>query len=393
MIKFLHIAFLAAGVTAGAFGAASAQTFKAGDVVEIDGAEGPVFAMGGEVEIRGNVSGGSTGPWTVMAAGGSVDIDARIDGGLAVAGGEVEVRGRARSIAASGGAVLVDATIDEDAKLTGGEATLGANSRVGGDLRAVGGELILSGAVDGDAKMTGGEILLEGSVAGDVEISGEDIEIGADAVIGGDLTYYSNRRADIHPHARIAGAVMFNERSASELKDYRDGDFDFGLDGGGVAERAFGALFWFVALGASGALMGAVFPGWLGAVAEAGRDKPVGALIAGVFALVFTPILAVLLMIVVIGLPFGLFLLAIYGALLLVSFIGAGYAFGHLLLDRSNDGEAKIGLFLAGLAIISVAAAIPFIGWIVGAAAFAFGLGAMTLGLLRALRIRQVSDF
>jgi cytoskeletal protein CcmA (bactofilin family) len=359
-----------------------AQVFQAGPSVEIEGGSGPVFAMGGEVSVTGDIGGGP-----VFAAGGSVVVDASVSGDLMTAGGDVSVSGQFAGVKATGGDVFFGGQTSGDAEFAGGSVEIGDGAVIDGDLKAAGGEVVLTGDILNDASLAGGEVRIDGRVAGDLEIAAEDVVIGPNAIIEGELNYKSPSEASIADGAEIRGDTIYNQVSSREL-DFGDGHWS----GDSAKGRAFGALFWFVASAASGALMGVLFPGWMAGAATAGRDAPIGTFIMGLGVLLLTPILAVLFMVIIIGLPLGLLLLAIYGGLLIVSSIGAGYAAGHLFFDRTNDDQAKLSWFFAGLAIILILGAAPFIGWVVSFLSAAFGMGALSLSLLRSLRVRQFAE-
>ena len=222
-----------------------------------------------------------------------------------------------------------------------------------------------------------GSVTIDGPIVGDVKINSQSIRLGPKTVIDGDVTFATIGSPVIDENAVINGETTYS--------DFVDGKHDHSI-GKVVTGRLFGALFWFVALGASGALLMLIFPGWINRSMVAARDEPIGTFAFGVVALIATPIAAILSMVIVIGLPFGIFLLTIYGGLLFLSGIGAAFGIGHLLLDKSEDDTAKLTLFAVGLAIFSIASAVPFIGWIIGALAMSYGLGALGVGIVRSLR-------
>lgn len=365
-------------------GAARADTTRTGAAVKIEGARGGVFAAGADVEISGDISPGLRPVTGVLAVGGSVKISASIDGGLAAAGGDVLFTGHAERIFVSGGNVTIGGRVADDAHVAGGNLTVAPEASIGHELHAAGGALDIAGTIGEDAELSGAFVRFNGTVRGDAEISGETVVIGPNARIAGDLTYYATKPADISPEAEIGGEVVFKEASERkfEWEDARRPPFvhgDFPL-------RAYGALFWFVALGASGALMALVFPRWMGEAAAAGRDKPLTSLAIGFAVLIGLPVAAVLLMIMILGIPFGGFLLALYAGLLAISMIGAGLGAGHMLFDRGDGRQAKFLLFFAGLAIVLVVGAAPLVGGIVTFFAMLLGLGVLFRGLWSALR-------
>ncbi|MEX0645363.1 MAG: hypothetical protein WD076_08630 [Parvularculaceae bacterium] len=365
--------------------AAVADTSRAGAAVKIDGATGNVFAAGASVEITGDIEAG-VGPRTaVFAAGASVNVSATVDGALFVTGGDVSYTGASEVLFASGGNVSIGGSVKEDAMIAGGNVMILEGAQFQSELHAAGASVDYAGSTTGDVNLAGAFVRLDGAVDGDAELAGEEIVIGPRARVKGGLTYYSTKSAEISPEAQITGAIVKKEESERDIKWERHKRNPF-ASRGDLKSTAYGALFWFVALGASGVLMALTFPKWFGEAAAAGRDHPLSSLLLGFAVLIALPVGSFLFMIMILGLPFGGFLLALYVGLLFISMIGAGLGFGHLLLDRSKDVRAKILLFIAGLAILLVVGAAPVIGPIVGSFAMLLGLGVLVRGLWTALR-------
>jgi len=198
------------------------------------------------------------------------------------------------------------------------------------------------------------------------------------------LVYFGTDKAKISPDAQISGQTRFERRSPRELQ--REIDRMKPFPDRSASARAFGALFWFVVLGASGALMTLAFPAWFGAAARAGRDEPLKTAGVGLLGLLGAPIAAVLLVVIAIGLPAGAFLMALYAGLLALSVIGAGLGVGHLLVDRGGGDRARLVALFAGLAIVLVAGAAPVVGGPILFLAAIYGFGVMLRGVFAALR-------
>jgi hypothetical protein len=373
-------AVLAASV---AMGVAEADTSRSGASVRIDGAKGNVFAAGANVEISGAIEQGASPRNAVFAAGGSVNVTAQIDGTLFATGGHVTYAGSAKQVFMSGGDVQFGGSVDEEAFLAGGNLVVGEAARFT-ELHAAGASVDFGGTSTGDVNLAGAFVRLNGSVDGDVELAGEDIVIGPSTRVTGNLTYYATKEAQIDPAAQITGEISYKQESEREIEWKREKKNPF--SGYGLSNNLYGSLFWFVALGASGILMALVFPRWFGAAAAAGRERPLSSLMLGFAFLIAVPVAAIIFMVMVIGLPFGGFLLALYVGLLCISMIGAGLGLGHVLFDRSRDDQAKILLYLAGLAILTVVGVVPIIGGIVTFFAMLLGLGVLVRGLWAATR-------
>lgn len=383
-MRFDLLIGLAALAAAQFFGAAMADTITTGTSVKIDGARGSVFAAGAHVEIAGDIAPGMRPMTGVLAAGGSVDISASIDGALAAAGGDVIFSGHAQHVFLTGGNVTVSGRVTEGAAIAGGNLTLNPEAIIEHEFAAAGGSLDILGRIGGDAELAGAYVRFNGVIDGDAEISGESIVVGPGARIAGNLVYYTDGEADISPRATIGGEVIAKKASERQF-DWKDVKRPPVMQGD-LRTRAYGALFWFVALGASGALMLVIFPHWMGEAAAAGRDRPLTSMLIGFAVLIALPVAAILLMVVVLGLPLGGFLLALYAGLLAVSMVGGGLAAGHLLLDKSESSQAKFAAYFTGLAIVLVVGAAPYIGGIVAFLAMLLGLGVLFRGLFSALR-------
>ncbi|MEG0476023.1 MAG: hypothetical protein RR548_10025, partial [Carnobacterium sp.] len=118
-------------------------------------------------------------------------------------------------------------------------------------------------------------------------------------------------------------------------------------------------------------------------VAEKIAVSPLRVLGFGALAVVLIPIVSILLMITVIGIPLSFILLALYGVAFYVSKIIFSVFIGFWFQKRFNWSNARaFWLFLLGLIILSILGAIPIIGMIVGLVIAFFGMGSIVLSLL-----------
>jgi hypothetical protein len=116
-------------------------------------------------------------------------------------------------------------------------------------------------------------------------------------------------------------------------------------------------------------------------ILEAGRTRIGPAIGLGLLLFFGLPILAVIALVTIVGIPLGLGLLA---ALLLL--YALGYSASAWILGRSILGGPTSWFlaFLAGWAILRIIALVPILGGIVWFAAVVVGLGALTLAIWRA---------
>jgi cytoskeletal protein CcmA (bactofilin family) len=213
--------------------------------------------------------------------------------------------------------------------------------RVDGDVIVLSGDVIVSGGIDGDLFTASGEarLLPSARVSGDVEYGDEHPLVSGDARVSGDVT--KQDWPDVGGlFSWIGGVVVWLAVSLSLL--------------------VFGALLLLIAPRAADSL-------------EARSREKAGPTIAiGIAILIVLPIAALLAAVTLVGLPLalgiGLSLLPL-GA---VAYLASAYALGRRILKPPHQ---RLLALLAGLAILRLAALVPFLGALVGLAAVIFGLG------------------
>ncbi len=314
------------------------------------------YAAGGVVDIDADVAG------DVIVAGGELTIGHRIEGDVIAAGGSVKIRGEIKDdTRISGGDLNIDASIGDDLAATGGFITLSPATIVGGDAWLAGGEVHMAGTIAGNLKISGGNIRLSGTVRGDVELEGGEIQILDSARIDGNLNYKSPRPAATDIKAQITGQVTHE----TVRWDY--------------ADSGFGLVFTITLVVAS-ILFYLLFPHYtLASVKRIGSD-PWTSLGLGFIFVVVTPMLAVIMMLIVLGLWVGLSLLALYCVALLSGFLIACFFLGErgaklFKQDIAARGRRLIAVIVA-IFVLGLVQMIPLIGGMVLFLLLLFGLGA-----------------
>jgi hypothetical protein len=147
-------------------------------------------------------------------------------------------------------------------------------------------------------------------------------------------------------------------------------------------------IYLWIAVTLSVALLGLLFvllfPRAADATATAGRKFwPTvgwGALIG-----IAGPILAVLVLVTIIGIPFGLGMLSALNVLAPLGYVASALILGRLMVKGTSTGS-RIGAFFAGFGILRAVALIPGIGAIAWFLVCIYGLGALTQAAWRAGR-------
>ena len=248
-----------------------------------------------------------------------------------------------------------------------------------------GGAVVPAGQTAGDVVVLDGPVRIDGRATGDVvSISGPVRVTGR---IDGDLVTVSDR-ASLGPAARVDGDLRYGDErpvlaaGSSVGGEISNEDWADAANGWGWVS----AVVWWLAVTVSTLIVGALLvwlaPGALSAAERAVREH-LGATIGwGIAIAIGVPLLAILALVTLVGIPFGVALLLAAVPVLLIAYATAAWIVGRRLLrNRSTSPWAAL---LAGWGILRVLALIPFLGALVGIAATVVGLGALTVALWQA---------
>ena len=328
-----------------------------------------LYVAGREVEIAGTV----TRDLLVMAGDLSIADSGRVDGNVNAAVDQATIAGEVgRSLRVAARDVTIVGTVGGDVVVAGATVEIERGASVAGDVIVAGGEVEILGDVGGDVRGSAGSVVIDATIDGDVRLDSDDIELRSDARIGGRLEYTSADEAEIDQGAIVTGGVDRDEPERFGLED--------GLVGWltGVILR----LLWLLV---AGAVLILLLPRGCVAVADGVRHRPLGSLLYGLLFMIVTPILIVILLVTVVGLPVALIGLAAYLAALYLSQVVVGLAIGRFILPNRWGDEGRgfnllamtIGvLIIAGLRLIPL----PFVSEAIALIVAVFGLGAIVLG-------------
>jgi hypothetical protein len=242
------------------------------------------------------------------------------------------------------------------------------------DVVIADGPVSIQGRVTGDVVAGHGRVLIGGRVHGDVvALSANAVHLGPRGRIGGDLVYRGAkpvvrpgavggevRKLDVgkvaDPFGFLAAAALWLAASISTLV--------FGL-----------LLLWFAPRAADAAFD----------VAATGTGPAIG---WGIGLLIGLPVVAVIALVTLVGIPLGIGLL-----LLLFPVYALGYTTSAWLLGRRLVGppRGRVLSFLAGWAILRLLAIVPVLGGLIWLAATVFGLGVLVVAAWRARKPRAAA--
>jgi hypothetical protein len=262
-----------------------------------------------------------------------------------------------------------EAVQEDDQIVLTGRVVIAQEERVG-DVVIFDGPASVAGQVNGDLLVFNGDLELSGQVTGDVMSFNGDVSLAGTARIGGDLV------SRLAPNVE-AGATIQGETRRFRPREWTE-PFAF------FAELAF-----WLAISVSTLILGLLLlllaPRAADAVYESARTS-IGPSIGWGFILFFgLPILAVLALLTLVGIPFGVVVLLALALIYSIGYVAAAWVVGRSI----SRTIGRVLAFLIGLGILRVLAIIPIVGgltWFLGAV---FGLGVLVVAAWR-VRTRAV---
>jgi cytoskeletal protein CcmA (bactofilin family) len=266
-----------------------------------------------------------------------------------------------------------------------GAVVVAADEVVDGSVLSVDGRVTVNGTVDGRVFVGDGDVVIRGRVTGSVLVVHGDVLITGHV---GDDVVALDGRITTRDGARVNGDVR-----SRKTPDVAPGTVTGTAKKLNVSNLFGGILIVFliylwIAVTLSIALFGLLFvllfPRAADATVAAGRrfwpTVGWGALIG-----IVGPIIAILVLVTIVGIPFGLGMLSALNVLAPLGYVASSLILGRLMVKGTSTG-ARIGAFFAGFAILRVIALIPGLGTIAWVLVSMYGIGALAQAAWRAGR-------
>lgn len=344
---------------------AGAAIIKTGDQPSTAASErltDDVYLAGGNVNSAGAITG------DLIAVGGTVVVSGAVSQDLMVGGGNVTVLGAVGDdVRVGGGTVVLNGRIAGDLIVGGGQVTV-AGPGIGGDVLGGVGMVRIDAPVAGDVTLGGGEVYINAPIQGSVKFTGEKLTLGASAVISGSLTYKSPKEVIIEDGASVRGETVYTPMESKA--------------GGKKAVAGILSLIFLgkmIAVLACALVVGLIFNRYAREVVANAGEQPLLELGRGFLALVAVPVASIILLVTVLGIPLGLFGLAAFVGMMILTSIVAPIVLGSVAYRyfTKRDYEVTWLTILIGVVAYSILGLIPFVGWIATFAVFLITLGSM----------------
>lgn len=217
-----HLSALAASLFASLLLATGslAMVFEADERIHISNLhriEEDLFAWGSNIIIDGVIEG------DLFAAGYTITNNGHLESSGNVLGFKFHHTGKADgSLRALVNTCTIDGYVGRSVLLSGYDIVIGKTALIEQDALIAAKMIQFDGTLKGNAHLLGDDITITGIIGGDAILEGKDIAIHPPAVINGDLTYISDKEADID----ITSGVTVTGEIKWELPDVTDEDRD-----------------------------------------------------------------------------------------------------------------------------------------------------------------------
>jgi hypothetical protein len=245
--------------------------------------------------------------------------------------------------------------------------------RLVGDLVVFHGSSTVDGTVNGSLTAFDAPVTISGRVVGDVVVFNGRVELARGANVTGDVV--SQDAPVVASGATIGGTTRRVQTNVN-------------WDGFGWAGR----LAWWLAVSISTLLIGLALLWLIGRgatrIVDTGRTRIGPSIGWGLLAFFGLPILAIIALVTIVGIPLGLGVLAALALIYTLGYTATAWIIGRRIL---RAGTPWILAFLLGWGILRVLALIPIVGGLIWFAAVVFGLGALTVTIWRARSTGQAT--
>ncbi len=322
----------------------------------------------------------------VFAFGEEINVTKTRADHLVLAGGRISLNGVNLKdlIMAAGKINLVRGQVDDDIIVAAETLDIEKSFAIGGSAMLAAETLNITTPIGVDLRAAAETLTLTADVAGDAHLYGETVTIGPNVRIGGNLRYRAED-LEMDPTAEIMGSItkLENHDAPDRFEKW-----------GRKAITVIAVFALAVALGIA-ILIGvsvAVFPGLMTKTSKMITEKPLQSVGIGFLTVVIGPVLLMVLLATILGIPLALLIGAFYlvaAPLALAAFAYFAGMRGRQIFTKKS-GEAPnlatriLWSLLATLALFIIGI-IPLIGGLVWFVAYVFGMGAVIVQGYKAL--------
>ncbi|MCF7795181.1 polymer-forming cytoskeletal protein [Patescibacteria group bacterium] len=327
--------------------------------------EGNMYVVSKNITIEGVVNG------DLIALAQNITVKGKIAGDIISVSQnlnvEGEISGNIRSIANT--ASLIDTTVKRNLNLIGTNVLIGENSNISWDALVLAGVAEMRGTVQGSLHGVVDKLIISGDVNKDVSFTinesddyfeGKAIEIAEGTNIQGNFDYSYSENLNLD-ESLIAGTLNFNEKSVENNWQKNIWNFIISI---------FSALV-------VGLVLISISKKEMAIIQEKVNSRYGKSLLIGLGILFLTPIISIILMMTIIGIPLGFIMLIIWFIALYFAQIMVGLGLGKQIREKVFKLKKKniMADLIIGITTLYLLFAIPVFGGVLTFFSTLLGLG------------------
>lgn len=329
---------------------------------------GDLIIAGGTIVINDSVTN------DINIAGGEITFNGWVGGDIRCAGGKMYIRKNVLGeVVITGGNIMVDKGIEIGGLLaSGGNITI--NGNVNGKILGAFGEFSLNGNVLNDVDLRGGHLSVNGLISGNTVMAARTIVLGESAAFKGNIRYWNKQGTLGLKNNSIKGKALFDPSLRIRTGEW----YYLG------AVTIFGFL-WYIGMAL---LMIAVvlylFSATIKKAALTAFSNSLQSLGVGFLFFILIPMVAVIALFTIIGVPVGILLFIGYILLLLLSTVITSVVGANWINNQNNFHWNLTQLVLIStiiFVVLKLLTFMPFFGWFVMALLVCISFGAILLNI------------
>lgn len=315
------------------------------------------------ITIEGTVNG------DLWVAASQIDITGEVRGNVYAVGSRVIIRGNVMgSVHALGSEVRLDRSIAGSVYAAGSLVATEEEVQIGRTTGLAGSDVMIHGKLAGQLFAGASRMELRGQIGSGARLAASEVVLSNSATVGGDLRYTSRLDAVIPNDKAISGKVI----REMPPEDQRTENW---------SQRVVDSLIGLIMSVVTAVAVLALWGDTLVERAQLFRQLPIRTFGRGVFFTILVPVVCLLVMITLIGLPLGIILGLLYAVVLMVAPTAAGLVVGLQLIQPPHESSrqpaygAKLQATVLGLLIISIVGFVPLLGPVFTLFVYLVGVG------------------
>lgn len=299
-----------------------------------------------------------------FSAGNALQNDMEIDGLLFTAGNSINYNGKSEYSFIAGNLINFNGKSEKDVFVAGNTINIAQEAIINRDLYLAASDVNINADIIGNAFISAKNLTINSkNINGDLYLSAENIVINEDSVINGTIKYPEN--ANISGIENISAEKLIAYQVSTNSKD---NDF---------ASKVTSTIFSMICYIAVAYILYLIFPTLFNKIERKFEFKnTIKTIGSGLAFLIIVPIISIILLITVVGIPISILTLIAYGVLLYLSLPVTANYLGNVILKNSKREKTNFYLAtLIGILVLKIVNLIPIIGSIISILSMLYGLG------------------